>query len=113
MRAFAFIFGIVFLTMGVLGLAIPDNPWISLFHFNFAFNALHIVSGIIALVVGFLNRFALRLFFQMSGVLYSILAVLGFVYGDKGISGLFSSSIQGIWFHVIVATSALILGYSK
>lgn len=113
MRAFAFLFGIVFLGMGIASFALPNNSWTSLFHFNFAFNALHVVSGIIALVIGCLNRFALRLFFQMCGLFYSIFALLGFVYGDKSISELFSSNIQGTWFHVIVATVALILGYSK
>jgi hypothetical protein len=40
------------------------------------------------------------------------LGLLGFVYGEKEILGIFANNRQDTWLHIILAISALILGYS-
>lgn len=114
MRSFAFIFGIIFLIIGIAGF-IPDfvsnNRLAQVFHVNIWLNSLHVVSGAFGLIVGFINKVVSRLYFQIIGVLYAILAILGFVYGTKDILGIFASNTPDTWFHVIIAIAALVLGY--
>jgi len=114
MRAFAFLFGIVFLVIGIAGFipeVVHEEYLVEVFHVNIWLNLLHVFSGVIAFFVGFIGRKSSRIYFQIFGVLYAILAILGFVYEDKDIFGILSSNAPDTWFHVIMATAALIVGY--
>lgn len=73
------ILGVVFLIVGLAGFAKPDlmGTHLSLLH-----NIVHIASGAIALYLGFAGSLAAaRLFCIIFGVVYLLLAVLGFVLG--------------------------------
>ncbi|MFZ0565297.1 MAG: DUF4383 domain-containing protein [Chlamydiales bacterium] len=111
MRTFAFIYGIIFLVVGILGFT--TNYGADYFHFNVWLNTLHLASGAAAFVLGFWSRFAARLYFQIIGIVYALLAILGFIYEEKNILGVFASSSANTWFHVLIAIAALILGYGS
>jgi hypothetical protein len=113
-RTFAFLYGIVFLALGIVGF-IPSaltqyHFWLG-FHINFWLNCLHVITGVFALLVALMNRYAARLFFQITGIVYALLGLLGFIYEDRDVLGLFASNSADTWLHVIAAIGALILGY--
>ncbi len=116
MRAFAYIIGIIFLIIGVAGfvpnLVVAEHLAV-VFHVNTSLNSLHVVSGILAIIAGFSSRVILRIYYQIFGVLYAILALLGFIYGQRDILGFLASNSPDTWFHVIVAITCLILGYGS
>lgn len=114
MRTFALLFGIIFLIIGIAGFmssSVVNDNLFKVFRFNIWLNSLHILSGIPALIVTRVSRSASRLYFQVIGILYAILALLGFIYGGQEILGIFSSNRPDTWFHVIIAIAALVLAY--
>ena len=114
MRAFAFIFGIMFLLIGIAGFVpdiVPNDRLAEIFRVNLWLNMLHVASGVFAFIVGLMGRTSTRFYFQLVGILYGILAILGFVYAERDILGIFASNSPDTWFHVIMAIAALILGY--
>lgn len=114
MRAFALIFGIILLIFGISGFIpseLTDDCLINVFRVNIWLNSLHILSGVVAFMLAWTNRLACLLFFQILGACYAIMALLGFIYGDADILGIFASNRPDTWFHVIIAIAALVLGY--
>jgi len=110
----AFLFGIIFLIVGIAGFIpqITENGFLlKIIKVNFSFNVLHVLTGICALIVFFLNHSACQLYFQIVGILYAIHALLGFIYEREDILGIFASNIANTWMNVIIAIIALILGY--
>jgi hypothetical protein len=114
LKTFAFVFGIIFLFIGIAGF-IPavtvDNQLFGLFHTNVWLSSLHILTGTIAAIAASFGTQPAQIFFQIAGIVYTLLALLGFIYEDEKILGLFASNSQVAWFHVITATIALIAGY--
>ena len=109
------IFGAAFLLAGILGFvpaAAPNGMLLGLLHVNPAHNVVHLLTGAIALCVGLASSSASRLFFRIFGVVYAIVAVLGFVYGNEPILGLIANNIPDAWFHLIVAATSLFLGFA-
>src|SRR5688500_13606645 len=88
LRKICILFGIVFIAIGVLGFvpAVTDGEHLlGIFHVNPAHNAVHILTGIVALIAGSASNHAARIFFRVFGLIYGLVAVLGFVYGDQPI----------------------------
>ena len=114
MRPFAYIIGIIFLIIGIAGFVpnlVVEEHLASVFHVNVWLNTLHVVSGIFAFAAGFSTRMLVKLYYQIFGVLYAVLAVLGFIYGERDIFGFLASNSPDTWFHVIISVACLILGY--
>ncbi|HEX8493048.1 MAG TPA: DUF4383 domain-containing protein [Pyrinomonadaceae bacterium] len=77
------ILGVVFLLVGLIGFAAPGllGAHLSVLH-----NIVHIASGAIALYLGFAGTLsAARLFCIVFGLVYLLLAILGFVLGAPGV----------------------------
>ena len=73
------ILGVVFLLVGVVGFVAPNLLGA---HLSPAHNAVHIVSGVIALYFGFAGTLSGAKTFSLAfGVIYLALAVLGFGLG--------------------------------
>ncbi len=73
------ILGVVFLLVGVVGFV---NPTLLGAHLSPAHNAVHIVSGVIALYFGFAGTLSgAKTFSLVFGVVYLALGVLGFGLG--------------------------------
>jgi hypothetical protein len=112
LRFCAFIFAAVFLALGITGFAAQDSYLLGRLHVNSSLNAIYILTGAAAGSVGFMSRDTLRLYFQIVGFCYGMLALLGFVYGEQNLLGVVAGSPTNTWLHVIAATNALILGYN-
>ncbi len=114
-RLAAKIFGVAFILAGILGFIpafTPDGHLIGIFHVNAVHNIIHLASGIVALGAGFASFKAARLYFQVFGVVYALVAVLGFVYGDSAILGLVASNVGDTFLHIGIAVVALYLGFA-
>ena len=74
------VLGVVFLLVGVAGFASPNLMG---FHLGAAHNLVHILSGVIALYLGFAGSLsAARLFCLVFGIVYLGLGILGMAMGD-------------------------------
>ena len=114
-KKLATIFGVIFVVIGILGFVpgITDNNGmlLGIFHVNAVHNIVHLLSGIIALYVGMKSESASKTYFQVFGVIYALVAVLGFVYGDTDILGMVASNMADTWLHVVIALIALYAGF--
>jgi len=111
----ALLFGIVFLLIGILGFVpavTPDNGMLlGVFHVNIAHNIIHLASGVVFLLCGMAGAGPSRTFFQIFGIIYAVVAVLGFYYGDNALLGLISNNTADTWLHVVLAVVMLFLGF--
>ncbi|MEI6351038.1 MAG: DUF4383 domain-containing protein [Verrucomicrobiota bacterium] len=114
LKTASIIFGIVFLIIGILGLipaAAPNGMLLGIFHVNGFHNAVHLLTGVIAIIAGVTGSAAARLFFQVFGIIYAIVALLGFFYGGSNILGVLANNIPDAWLHVLIAVVALYFGF--
>ena len=73
------ILGVVFLLVGVIGFVIPGFLGT---HLSIVHNLVHIISGAVALYLGFAGSLsAARLFCIVFGIVYLLLAICGFLLG--------------------------------
>lgn len=108
-------FGIVFALVGVLGF-IPgvtnsDGMLLTLFHVDTIHNLIHLVTGLIGIWLGMSSESGSKSWFQIFGVIYALVAVLGFVYGDGKILGLITNNTADTWLHVVLALALLVIGF--
>lgn len=114
-RVAAKAFGAVFLLIGVLGFIpafTPDNHLLSIFHVNTVHNLIHIASGVAALAAAYTSYQASKMYFQIFGVVYALVAVLGLFAGDKDILGIVAHNTADLLLHVVIAAAALYLGFA-
>lgn len=114
LKKFCILFGFVFVTIGVLGFVpgITDHEHLlGIFHVNPAHNVVHLISGIAAFICGYAGTHAARVYFRVLGLVYGLVAVLGFVSGDRPIFGIISNNTADIWLHVAIAAVSLLLGF--
>jgi hypothetical protein len=111
----AILFGIIFLIVGALGFvpaATPNEMLLGIFHVNAAHNVVHLLSGAVALICGLNGAGASRWYFRIFGLVYGLVAVLGFVQGDTHLLGLIANNQADVWLHVAISVVALILGFA-
>jgi len=84
---------------------------LGIFHVNAAHNVVHLVSGAAALACGLGSARASRLYFQIFGIVYGLVAALGFYQGNRHLLGVISNNMPDVWLHVVISVVALILGF--
>ena len=107
-------FGAVFVLVGLAGFVpalTPDGKLLGLFAVNGAHNLVHIATGAIALGIALASPAALSLFFKVFGVVYGLVAVLGYFAGDQPILGIIAHNMADMWLHVAIAAVSLWLGF--
>lgn len=116
LRTAAKVFGFVLLALGVMGFVpalTPDNHLLGIFHVDLLHNLIHLASGAVALWAGYATYGASRVYFQVFGVVYALVAVLGFVSGEQPILGVLANNTADTWLHVVIAVTALALGFGS
>lgn len=114
LKTFAFIFAVVFIAVGILGFVpalTPENMLLGLFHVNALHNFVHIATGFVAFLVGNTSDHASKVFFQIFGIVYLLVAILGFFYGERNILGLLANNMADVWLHLGIAAVSLFLGF--
>ena len=114
----AIIFGVVFLAVGILGFVpgattdVGGMPMLlGIFHVNAAHNFVHLASGVVFLLCGMAGAGPARTFFKIFGLVYALVAVLGFMKGDGMLLGLISNNMADVWLHVVLSVAMLFLGF--
>jgi hypothetical protein len=113
-KSAAILFGLVFLVVGILGFVpsiTKDEMLLGIFHVNFAHNIVHLASGAVFLLCGLAGAGPSRMFFRIFGIVYALVAALGFYYGDQPILGIVSNNMAVVWLHVGLAVVMLIIGF--
>jgi hypothetical protein len=113
-KTLALVFGAVFVLVGILGFipaVAPDEHLLGVFHVNAAHNAVHLLTGTIAIMCGLASEQAAILFFRIFGVVYALVAVLGLVAGDQPILGIISNNMADVWLHIGIAAVSLLIGF--
>ena len=108
----AWVFGIVFLAVGVLSFipaVAPGGYLLGIFMVDPLHNIVHILSGLLALGAVLAGNHA-RLYFQVFGVVYAIVAVVGFLQGDT-VLGLVTTNAADHLLHLVIAAVALYAGF--
>jgi hypothetical protein len=110
----AMVLGIVFIIAGALGF-VPNNPIFGpagIFMTNDLHNWIHIGSGVV-LLLGVYSRIGPSLALKIIGVLYAIVAVLGFVLPmpDSMMLGMIAMNMADKWLHVVLAIVILYAGF--
>ena len=113
-RQMAFILGAVFLLIGVLGFvpsATTDGMLLGMFHVNPAHNFVHLLSGVVAVVAGLSGGSAPLWFFRVFGIIYGLVATLGFMGGSEPVLGMIANNRADVWLHALLSLVSLILGF--
>jgi len=107
-------FGIVLFLLGLLafipGLTI-DSYFLGVFKVNLYTNLLHLITGLISFVLSHSNMRACKIAFQIFGLVYGTIAILGFGYGQSDILGTFAGNMAMTWVHLITGLLSLYLGF--
>lgn len=115
LKKMAQIFGYVLLLVGILGFVpgvTTDGMLLGIFAVDPLHNIIHIVTGAAALWASMqADNKAARMYFQVFGVVYALVAVLGFVSGDEPVLGILANNMADTWLHVVIAVLALYLGF--
>ena len=107
------VFGIVFLIVGALGFVpavTPDGQLFGIFHVNASHNVVHLLTGAIALVVGFVSDRASKVFFLTFGIIYGLISFLGFLAVDRPLFGVIAHNLADAWLHLAIAAVSIFLG---
>jgi hypothetical protein len=106
----AWVFGVVLTLVGVLGFVpgiTTDNLLLGIFHVDMLHSIVHIVTGLAALAAA-MGYFSSKLYFQVFGVVYGLVTVLGFVTGG---AILFETNMADNVLHLAIAAVALYAGF--
>lgn len=109
----AMVFGVVFVIVGILGFVpafTPNGYLLGIFEVNGLHNMVHLLSGIAALVASKSYKYS-RLYFQVFGIVYGLVALLGIFHGDNDIFGVLAHNVADIFLHVIITAAALYFGF--
>jgi hypothetical protein len=114
----AIAFGIFFIIAGIggfmpgLSTAHGDGRMLfGIFMVGPVHNIIHLASGAAALFCAFAGAGAARKYFQIFGIVYLLVALIGFVYGNSPIMGIMEHNVNDIWLHILIAAAALYLGF--
>ena len=108
----AWVFGIVFVAIGVLGYVpgiTSDGMLLGIFMVDGLHNIIHIVSGLAALAAAW-GLYGSRLYFKVFGVVYALVTILGFV-GGGSVLGLIMVNMADNLLHLVIAVAALWIGF--
>lgn len=111
-KLWAKIFGIIFVLIGVLGFVpgiTSNGHLLGIFEVDTIHNIVHILTGVVALLV-MKSSAGSRNFFKIFGVVYALVAILGFLPFGK-VLGLFHVNMADNILHVVIAAIALKAGF--
>jgi hypothetical protein len=112
MKTAALVFGVTFLLIGALGFVpalTPNNMLLGIFHVNEFHNIVHIASGVIALLCA-TRVSAARIYFQVFGIVYGLVAILGLFVGHDYIMGVLANNMADVILHFAIAAVSLYMG---
>ena len=109
-KTVSWVFGVIFVIVGLLGFFM--NPVLGIFAANTLHSLVHLVSGLLllAVVLWWSNSSALVL--KVLGVVYALVAILGFALGGDMILGLIDNTMADGALHSLLAVVFLVVGFT-
>lgn len=104
------VMGAAFLVVAIWGFI--DGSRVLIFHVNTTHNIVHLLSGALALACGFMSVRTARIFCISLGLVYALVAVLGFLGVDPVISLLHLNPADN-WLHVGIAAVFLAAAFAR
>jgi hypothetical protein len=114
LKTMASLFGIVLLVVGVLGFVpalTPDGMLLGLFKVDMLHNLVHIVTGVAALAAALMAGNTPKMFFQVFGVVYGLVTILGLSTGFGLGVGLIPVNMLDNMLHILISAASLYLGF--
>lgn len=114
-KTLGMLFGIVFLAVGILGFVpgITNNDMLlGIFMVNKTHSIVHIASGVVFLFASMASAGAASLWFKVFGLVYAVVAVLGFMNPNGMLLGMISNNPAVTWLHVVLAAAMLLIGFA-
>lgn len=109
----AWVLGIVFVAVGILGF-VPgvtvNNHLLGIFEVDTVHNIIHLVTGLVFIWGALASAATTQMVFKVVGVVYAIVAVVGFVQGDT-VLGLISTNMADHILHIVLAVVILYIGF--
>lgn len=115
-RSFLFLYGLIFLVLGIFGFipaCLTDQLLWNVFNVNPFLNIIHILAGVCAGLVFFLRKNIIRIYFRCAGIIFIVLALLGFIYDVNPILTIFPSNSANALFHMIMGILGLSAGFGS
>jgi hypothetical protein len=116
-KTIGWIVGIVFLLVGLLGLAgtgiVGEG---SLFHTNGAHDWVHIISGALFIILAAIGARAVPMALKIFGVVYLLVMILGFMATDAAtgigsVLGFVEVNAADNWLHLVLGLGMVLLGF--
>jgi hypothetical protein len=104
-----YVVGAVLTVVGVLGFV--NNPVLGIFAVDTIHNLIHIVTGLALLWAAYSGGSQMRTFAIVLGIVYAIVAVLGFILPGDSILGLIESNMADDVLHLVLAAVLLYVGF--
>ena len=111
-QTLAWVFGVILVVVGILGFVpgiTTNNMLLGIFMVDGLHNIIHIVTGLAALAAAW-GMYRTRLFFQVFGVVYAVVAVVGLVQGNT-VLGRITTNMADHILHLALAVVFLWLGF--
>jgi len=104
------------LLIGIVGFVPATTPangmLLGIFHVNTAHNIVHLASGIVFLLCGMAGTGPSQTFFRIFGIIFGVVALLGFFYGDNRLLGIVANNTADTWLYVVLAVVMLFFGFA-
>lgn len=104
------VLGVIFLAIGLLGFF--NDPLFGIFDVNSISNIIHLLTGVIAVATAMNGEESARSFSRIFGVVYTLLAVLGFILPGDVLFGLMPDNLADNFLHLVFGLAFLALGYA-
>lgn len=113
------VFGAVYILLAVVGLgmlwtsphdAVDGHLLFGIFKHDILHDLIHLISGIAALAAAVASYYYARLYFQVFGVVYALVATAGFVQGTT-VLGIIAINTADNYLHLAIAIASLSLGF--
>jgi len=109
-KTWLIVLGVVFLLVGILGFV--NNPILGAFSVNALHNIVHLLSGVLVLIFAFQSPSAAKTFSLWFGIVYAIVAILGFI-APSFMRSFLSVNMADNILHVVLAIVFIVLGSMK
>lgn len=110
----AYVFGVVFLAIGVLGFVpgiTTDGHLLGIFDVSPIHNIIHLLSGIAALVLASTGKEkGSQMYFRVFGIVYGLVTIIGFIQGTT-VLGLIGVNVADNLLHLAITAVALYAGF--
>ena len=80
---------------------------------NAAHSIVQIASGAVFLFASMAGAGAAQLWFKIFGLIYAVVAVLGFMTPNGMLLGMISNNPADTWLHVVLAAAMLLIGFAS